>query len=432
MFSLRQTFSWKLFTYRVVIIVSLPIGTLGDTPEQPRLEPVGIVDVPGFTIEIVGYDAQQRVLVGTDPHWKSLDVFDVEAFDPLALTMFDLGGAGEPGPQGVDTVYEPTSVAVHPTQPVALVSVLGRSVEKRGWLLGVDLRRGEDTLGVHVLWQGLGFHPDGIAVSPDGRWALVACEGEGSPDTPGEVWAVDLAGLNADRRVRDGALPAFSLPGLAELMQQPAGGLEPEIVAFDPASRFAVVSLQENDAFVVVALPEGGSPRLVGRTLLADGANPDGIDVLDGVPGPDGRPGALVAVAEEGRFNHAGQTTGNTVSFYWLDPAALDQSAVLMSRTDVRPWVDAGEPDKRRDPESVKLLRAGGRTLAILTIERGDYLLGLDVTDPSHPVLFDKVKVGDRPEGLILVDHPSGILIVTGDEGNRGPGTISVTRLVVE
>ena len=73
-----------------------------------------------------------------------------------------------------------------------------------------------------------------------------------------------------------------------------------------------------------------------------------------------------------------------------------------------------------------------GRTLAILTIERGDYLLGLDVTDPTEPVLFDKVKVGDRPEGLILVDHPSGILIVTGDEGNRGPGTISVTRLVVE
>lgn len=395
-----------------------------------EFEALGTLDVPAHTVEIVQYQAGQRLLLATNPQWKSLDIFEVGSLDPPRLTMVDFDPEIEPGPQGVGTIYEPTSVAVHPTLPVAFVSVLGRSPEKPGRLLGVDLRRGAETLGDWMFWQEVGFHPDAVGISPDGRWALLACEGQGSPDTPGSVWAVDISGLTPQHRGRDGGFPAYELSGLDKLLETPAGVIEPEVVAFDPRSRFAVVTLQENDAFVVVDLVGEPRPKLVGRTHLTQGAEPDGIDVIDGVPGPNGRDGCLIAVAEEGMFNKFGQTTGNNVSFYWIDPLALEEPATLMSRTDVRPWMGDTDPDKRRDPESVKLLRTAGRVLAVVTIERGDTLLGLDVTDPTHPMLFDKVKVGDRPEGLTLVRDDRGWLIITGDEGSRGPGTISVTRLI--
>lgn len=108
------------------------------------------------------------------------------------------------------------------------------------------------------------------------------------------------------------------------------------------------------------------------------------------------------------------------------------EPTILLSRTDVRPWVDPQKPDKRRDPESVKRPRFNGRVLAVLTIERGDMLLGLDVTNAATPMLFDTVKVGDRPEGLAITRDEQGIVILTGGEGNWGPGTISATRLQIQ
>lgn len=387
------------------------------------------VDVPAHTVEIVQHHAGQGLLVATNPQWKSLDIFEVESLIPLQLRMIDFDPEDQPGPQGVGTIYEPTSVALHPTEPIALVSVLGRSPESPGHLLGVDLRRGDRTRGRWILRQAVGFHPDAVAVSPDGRWAVVACEGEASPDTPGELWVVDLDGLRVGRKMKDGDLPAYPLDGLAAVMEWPAGVLEPEVVAFDPRSRFAVVTLQEHDAFVTIDLASQPRPKITSRTFLTWGGQPDGIDVIDGVPGADGRDGCLVAVAEEGAFDEFGRITGNNVSFHWIDPLALDQPAVLRSRTDVRPWVDPQKPGKRRDPESVKLLRLDGRVLAIVTIERGDRLLGLDVTDATQPVLFDTARVGDRPEGLTITHDDQGIIVLTGDEGNWGPGTISATRL---
>ena len=52
------------------------------------------------------------------------------------------------------------------------------------------------------------------------------------------------------------SLPAFELPGLESLVGEPADRIEPEYVTFDPRSRFAIVTLQENDAFV-----DGGPER---------------------------------------------------------------------------------------------------------------------------------------------------------------------------
>ncbi len=421
---------------------------------QPVLEKIETVDVPGHTQEIVQYCASERLLLATNTQWKTVDLYAVESLDPPVLWPIDLDEV-EVDPQGFTFAYEPTSVAVHPTQPIAFVSVLGRGPTHRGTVVAFDLRRGVDVhakpvpeveasspaaraglvagdrFGGLVMLQEVGFHPDSLSVSPDGRWLLVACEAEGDPDSPGSVWAVDLEGLTADRRAREGALPSFELEGLSKLLRRPAGDLEPEYVAFDPQSRFAVVTLQENDAFVTVDLQSGSRPRLSAVTTVSFEGEPDGIDVMDGVAGPEGRVGCLVAVAEEGKFNKFGQTTGNLVSFWWVDPLALDKPAVRLGGVDVRPLLDSSEPTRRRDPETIKLVRLGGRVLALVAIERGDQVMLLDVSDASQPVLLAKPKAGDRPEGMTLVRSQDGqsVIVITGDEGAWGPGTLTFLRL---
>jgi len=408
--------------------------TAGPPPsaaDQPpfQLQRIETVDIPGFTAEIVGYCAASRVLATTNSIWNTLDLLLVDSLDPPKLRAMDFN-AMMPGKQGVGIVHEPTSVAVHPTEPIALVTVLGRAPDERGFLMAYDLRR--RMLGGWVLRQRLGYHPDSVAISPDGRWALAACEGEGHPDTPGSLWAVDLSGLTADHRLPDGELPAFEVGNLSELLLMPAGVIEPEFVAFDPQSRFAVVSCQENNRVVLVDFT-ASKPRLGGFALIPDEGEPDGVNVIDEVAGPDGRVGCLVAVAEEGRFNKLGRQTGQKVSFHWVDPDKPQEAWVTLSRVDVRPLIDPDAPDERRDPESVQMLRMGNRLLAIVGVERGDYLLCLDITDPTEPRFVDRVKVGDRPEGLLVLEHPTdpgSRLIITADEGSRGPGTVSFTRLL--
>ena len=397
---------------------------------EPKLKLLETVDVPGFTAEILGYCPDQRWLLSTNPLWKMVDLFDVESLDPPRITPVDLDDEA-PGIQGLEFVGEPTSLAVHPSLPIVFVAETSRVPGRAGTVHAFDLRRGQDTLGRWVLRQEVGIHPDSLSISPDGRWLVVACEAEGDPTSPGSIWTLDLTGLTPDRRAREGDLPATQLPGLARLMDHPLGDLEPEYVAFDPQSRLALVTFQENDSFVTVDLTTSTQPRAAAVTRLSYESEPDGIDLLDDIPGPaPGSPlGLLVAVAGEGKFNQFGQTTGNCLSLHWLNPAAPDQPAVPLSRTDIRPLVSSKNPDKRRDPESVRLLRDGDRVLALLGIERGDCVLLLDVTDATAPKLLDKADVGERPEGLLLVRDGNKILLLTGDEGNEGPGTISFLRL---
>ncbi len=399
--------------------------SLGAADANLRLEKLATIDVPGWTAEIVQYHPGESLLLSTNAMWDTVDIFHVTSLDPPILEPFDFD-PDEPDAQGVWTVGEPTSVAVHPQRPIALATALSQDPIKPGSVIGIDLRR--PTLGDSIVLQNVGYHPDCIAISPDGRWALVACEGEGLPGTPGSIWAIKLDQLTAEHRPWDGPMPAHELPGLGELLDQFEGGIEPEYIAFDPQSRFALVSCQENDALVLVDL-RPTVPELAGVIWLLSGAEPDGVAVLDDVTGPDGRMGCLVAAAEEGRFDRYGRQLGNALSLTWIDPADLDAPPVPASRVDLRAMVDPDKPDERRDPESVLLQRFAGRDLAIVGIERGDFLLVLDVTDPTQPIPIDRARVGDRPEGLIAVPQGESLLLITGDEGNRGPGTVSFLRL---
>ncbi len=410
-----------------------PSETGADATVTPRfrLELLETVDVPANTMEIVRYHPGERLLLATNPETKSLELFHVESLDPPKIEPVKLGNQA-PNVQGLAMGGEATSVALHPGEPIALVAVLGRTLADPGRLKAIDLRH--STLGEFIIDQPMGIHPDSVAVSPDGRWAVIACEGQGHPETVGSIAVVDLDGLSADRRARAARpLPVTILDDLGSLLNVPDGAVEPEYVAIDPQSRFAAVTCQENDAVVFVDLRET-TPTLAGRVLLGEGAQPDGVSLIDGVMGPSGRPGCLMAVANEGDADRTIGGIGHGLALYWIDPAHidldhLDENAKLMSRTDLRPFISPQELDRRLDPETVVLVRFQGAVLVLVSIERADMLVCMDATDPSRPRWVDQVRVGSHPEGVAVFLREEDAIIITGDEGRDGPGTISFARL---
>lgn len=391
-----------------------------------ELTPLGIIDVPGYACEIIAYCPSQKILVVTDSHWKTLDVFHVTSLDPPVLQAIDFDDESPDVAEGIALVREPTSVAVHPTLPIALVTVLGRRPGDPGTVFGFDLRH--DSLGRMILKQPVGPHPDSLAISPDGKYAVVACEAERDPDAPGGVWVIDLSTLTMDRYARDGELPAWEVPGLKDRLRMPVSEVEPEYVAFDPQSRFALVSCQENNLVLTLDLT-GDAPTFGEPIYLTAGAEPDGVSVLDEVTGPDGRVGCLIGVAEEGKLGKYGQVFGHSLSFHWIDPDDVHAAAEPVARVDTRLLTRPDKPTARRDPEAIQLTHFAGRPIAVAATERGDYLLALDLADITRPTLLGRCKIGDRPEGLILIPHGDDLIAVTGDEGGYGPGTVSFVRL---
>lgn len=428
----------------VLIALSLALSAFAG---EPKLNVLTTVDVPGHTAEIVGYCPSEKLLVATNSIWDTLDIFEVDWSDRNRPKLKAIDFSKEyPSNEGVWTMGTPTSVAVHPTLPIALVVALNEHPQRPGMLLGIDLRRGE-TLGHMILLQDVGIHPDSIAISSDGRWALIANEGEYHPDTPGTLTAVDLKALAMDRKAWHDPLASYTITGLDKVLETPVGDVEPEFVAFDPQGRFAVVSCQENDAVVLVEMRDE-TPRLagddgatgraaVGRGVifLEYGSEPDGVDVIDGVALPPGieetqtgHPGCLVAVAEEGKFDRYGRWLGNAVSLWWVNPDDLTALPRMMARVDIAKAINEDKPDKRRDPEAVVFKRWGGKLWLFAATERGDRILAMDVTNPTKPQVVDIARVGDRPEGMIDIEHDGELILITGDEGNEGPGEISFTR----
>ncbi|QQE13214.1 hypothetical protein JD969_07080 [Planctomycetota bacterium] len=391
------------------------------------VESIKTINVSAFTAEIVQYCKSENLLAVTNPHWKTLDLYQLD--DPANPKLIEFDYDDElPGNQGPFTVYEPTSVAIHPQLPVAFVAVLSRQIGEPGRVIAFDLRA--SSRGKWLLNQTVGQHPDSIAISPDGKYAIIACEAEGHPETEASIQLIDLTSFDLNRTAADPDLPLLTLADLDKHLGRPLGIIEPEFVAIDPQSRFAAVTCQENDAVVLVNLQ--GKPQIAIASALSINSGPDGLDIIDNVlhPNNPNRIGCLIAIAEEGNFDKLGNLGGQSCQLIWVDPNNLNHDPVFLKRIDIRPDISAKKPTKRREPEAVKLARLGSRMIAVVAAERGDCLVVYDITNPLAPVFIAKAEVGDRPEGLTLHrinDH--SLIAITGDEGKYGPGTISFVRI---
>ncbi|QDU33725.1 hypothetical protein KS4_17810 [Poriferisphaera corsica] len=393
------------------------------------------IDISAYTAEIVQYHAPSQTLVSTNSHWKTLDIFTLT--DPLNPTLIAEDHDDEhPGDQGLPTTYEPTSVAIHPSRPIVIVTVLSQDYGLPGRVLAFDLT--PQNRGTILLNQTVGQHPDSIAITPDGRYAIIANEAESLTTTDASIHLIDITNLTTTRRAYDPPLPAFDLPGLAKHLRKPLGIIEPEFVAVDPLSRFAAITIQEQSSLVLVDLQS--KPAIALATPLSLNAGPDGLDILHNIPNPHNpsQLGALIAAAEEGTFDKLGNLGGQSFELIWVDPNNLTADPIFLAHHDIRPDVSKKKSNKRREPEAIKLARLGSYIIGVLAVERGDCILVYNFTDPTSPQFIKKVDVGKRPEGLTLIKHTDPntnkqhIIAVTGDEGKYGPGTISFVKISLQ
>lgn len=389
---------------------------LAAAPAQPGsawpFETLTTCPAPGGAPEIVRFvPGTGRGLV-TDSAQRWVGVFELKDGDPLRVDFLDQDPA-RPGLQGHGFPTVPTSLAVHPVHRVAFVTLLSSHPAQPGVVVG--LRLTPAGLGPEVFRAGTGYRPDAVALAPDGRWLLVADEGEGSAAAAGSISLFDLRDWSPGVGT---SVPVTRLTGLGKWCSVADGDVEPEYVAIDPGSRLAAVSCQENDAILLVNLM-AEPPRVAGVIRLPAGAHPDGVAVTEW------RGQVLVAVAEEGEKKQSG---GHAVSVWQVDPAQLDRPAVARARCDVRPLADPDKPAKAGQPESVAWQVRGDRLGLLVGVERGNCVLLLDLSDPDHAVPAGRAPVGDRPEGLAVWARTADCLIVTANEGGKAPGTLTVIR----
>jgi hypothetical protein len=208
--------------------------------------------------EIVVFDDVNDLVLVTNGAEDRIDIFDAQAPSdpPVGLDLSLLGS-------GVQ------SVAVH--DGVAVAVVAGTRVVDPGAAVFFD--PADPVVATSVV--EVGALPDMVTFTPNGRWVLVANEGEPrcvdgadptqaanpegsvsiidvSSGVPGSVRTAGFAGFNDDRAGLEAAGVRLNWPGATV-----AEDLEPEYITIDKRSRTAYVTLQENNALAVVDIRRG-------------------------------------------------------------------------------------------------------------------------------------------------------------------------------
>jgi DNA-binding beta-propeller fold protein YncE len=347
----------------------------------------------------------------------------------------------------------PNSAAIHPHCDYLLV-VLG-APGRQGAVAAYRLSDGALLASVPV-----GIQPDSIAISPNGRHALVANEAEATGlnqnGGPGSLSLLDLGGCGA--RPPELSVTTIDLPSLAGLPGFSAGRsddigqlaidntpatIEPESVAFSHNSRFAYVTLQENNGVARVDVQTAELTLFgVGQTTHLADLTVDGVyapvQVLTAFREPDGIAldvtGRIFVTADEGDTRNAtrasGPRGGRTVSVFDAQSGAL--------------WGDTGSqlddaaaaaglyPDSRSnrggsEPEVLDLTHDRGLTLVAVGLERANAVALVDVSEPSAPAVISVAAAGIGPEGIKFFRAGSRLFVASANEVS---GTVSILEVV--
>jgi DNA-binding beta-propeller fold protein YncE len=284
---------------------------------------------------------------------------------------------------------ESTDVGVLPGNPFGLAVVRADAVSPLNALLSI---RGNDILQTLTIPAS----PDGMKISPDGRYAIVAVE-KGV-----EIRIYDLEG-GAGQIQLAATVPKAALEAYFVNVPNPTNAIEPEAVGFSADSSFALVTLQDCASLAALSLDAvaagqlaGLTPEQIGAAALKNvihlpfgfvgnngalfGVEPDGVAIS-----PDS---SFAIVTHEGN-NRARHLQGlsvidlrnglenmsaQTYSIYDIDPTLLANTglgAVPMVAPGA-PYPTAANRLPRLDPASVEIINRGGQTVAAFVIERYD------------------------------------------------------------
>jgi len=312
----------------------------------------------------------------------------------------------------------------------------------------------------------VGIQPDAVVISPNGQYAVVANEAEGAGlnnnGGAGSLSIIDLSGFNGHGEDDDLVVTPVSLPSLAGVagvssgrtddiarlpIDNSPGTLEPENIAFSHNSRYAFITLQENNAIIQldVRTRETGVVGAGQTTHAADLINGGGYapdQTLTAFREPDGiavdQTGRFFVTADEGDTRDgaaaSGPRGGRTVSVFdartgafiadtgrQIDDAAADP--------DVAVYPDNRSERGSSEPEGIDLVSYRGVTLAAVALERANAIALVDVSDPTSPEVVNVTPLVGHigPESVKFFRRGPRLFVASGNEVS---GTVTVLEVV--
>jgi len=332
---------------------------------------------------------------------------------------------------------EVTDVGVMPGGPFGLAVVRSDALHPFNGMLAI---RGNDVLQEIPIPA----KPDGMKISPDGRYAIVAVEKGGDIriyDLEGGAGQIQLAAI-----ITKAAIAAYFVN-----VPNPVDAAEPEAVGISADSSFALVTIQDCASVASLSLDavtlgrqQGLTPEAIGDLALKKvlhlpfgfagrtgglfGVEPDGVAIS-----PDGTFAILAHEANNNARHLAGisvvdlrnglaNMTAQTYSIFDIDPTLLANTGLASV-----PIVAPGDPYPaaatrlpRLDPASVEIVNRGGQLVAAVVIE---------CYDPSAAQLA--ASTSNETRGSLLVLDVGQALNGIFTKIDRLPGGVSGSRLEV-
>lgn len=236
-----------------LIVLSMAVSAVAvpaalAAPSQLDLELLGRTPAGGeAAAEIAAFDPKTKRVFVTDAENNQLDVFDFsKPASPLPLVPIDLSSFGD-GPNSV--VYLPDFRAV-------AVAVEAANVGEPGVVVVFDAKK-----GTHLATFPAGPLPDMVTTTEDGRYLLVANEGEpaddGSVDPEGSVTIIDLERGLKKAKIETADFHDVPLRGPVRIYTPGSTveqDLEPEYITTN--GDWAWVSIQEANAIGILDIDE--------------------------------------------------------------------------------------------------------------------------------------------------------------------------------
>lgn len=372
--------------------------------------------------EIVAASEDGMTLIYSDSPQEVIGFVDItDPETPVAAGTVALGG-------------EPTSVAVQGDYALVGVNTSADFINVSGELAVIDIANQTITATLD-----LGGQPDSVAVSPDGTYAAIVIENERDEDLEEGVIpqlpAGKLVVVALDGQPDSWSTTDIDLTGLDGVLEPTDP--EPEYVDIND-DNIAVVSLQENNAVVLVDLAAGTvlnsfSAGEVDLTMVDDteeGAlisqtasisdiprEPDGVTWL----GTD-----YFATADEGDMD--GGSRGFTV--FNTDGDVVWTSGNTMEHLTARfgHYPDERSENKGNEPENAEFGVYGTERYLFVNSERSSLVFVYDVADFTRPVFKQVLPAGVGPEGALAIPSRN-LLVVASEEDARADKIRSVLNI---
>lgn len=379
--------------------------------------------------EISTVSPDGNTLFYTDAGGKAVGKLDIsDPSEPKPLVKLDVGG-------------EPTSVYAIEGYVLVVVDSSESFKNPTGHVSVLDAKTFKEVQRID-----LGGQPDSIDVH--GNLAVIAIEnerdeeakndrGDGEKGDLPQAPAGELAFISLEGAPSDWVKTSTSLVGLDGLVEPTDP--EPEYVKFSPDGSKVAVTLQENNAVVIV----DAATQQVLSSWSAGEATVEGIDTekdgqikLDGSITAPREPDSIgwvddthVATANEGDWK--GGTRGWTIfaadsgKVVWDAGNSFEYQAIRNGH-----WLDKRASKKGTEPEGLAVATYNGVRYAFVGSERANFVAVYNVTDAANPKYLQMLPTTNGPEGILPI--PGRNLLAVSSEVDEPGSPLRATVALYE